>query len=86
MTFYESVMLYFSTTACSLLLIAGGWVKIRDWFKARTEAKAEAAAAAERAKADEIESAVQERLKKLQASNAAAPDSTATSTGGPVTV
>ena len=41
MTFYESVMLYFSTTASALLLIAGGWVKIRDWFRQKAEAKAE---------------------------------------------
>ncbi|WP_313506779.1 DUF1378 family protein [Kosakonia sacchari] len=84
MTFFESVLLYFSAATSAFLLIAGGWVKIRDWFKAHAEAKAEAAVAAAKAKADEIEVAVQERLKKLQAANAAAPDATANSTTGAV--
>ncbi|MEN0615479.1 DUF1378 family protein [Klebsiella indica] len=86
MTFIESIMLYFSTAASALLLIAGGWVKIRNYFKAKAQAKADAAAAAAQAKEDEIEAAVQERLKKLQEENAASPDSTATSTSGTVVI
>lgn len=82
MTFYESVLLYFSAITSAFLLIAGGWVKIRDWFKAHAAEKAEEAAAAAKAKADEIEAAVQVRLKQLQAEAEAAPDSTATSTSG----
>ncbi|HCR0195788.1 TPA: DUF1378 family protein [Enterobacter roggenkampii] len=46
MTFFDSVLLYFSAGTSAFLLIAGGWVKIRDWFKAHAEAKAEEAAAA----------------------------------------
>ncbi|WP_227136720.1 DUF1378 family protein [Kosakonia radicincitans] len=85
MTLTESLMLYFSTSVSALLLIAGGWVKIRDWFKAHAEAKAEAAAAAAQAKSDEIEALVLERLKKLQAETNAAPEATANSTAGAVT-
>lgn len=84
MTFFESVLLYFSAITSAAVLIAGGWVKIRDWFKAHAAAKVEAAEAAAKAKADEIEAEVQERLKKLQAEATQAPDSTATSTSGPV--
>lgn len=84
MTFFDSVLLYFSAVASAFLLISGGWVKIRDWFKAKAEEKAEEAAAAAKEKADEIEALVQERLKKLQAEAVAAADSTATSTSGPV--
>ncbi|KDE37411.1 hypothetical protein AW40_07115 [Kosakonia radicincitans UMEnt01/12] len=77
MTFIESVMLYFSTAASALFLIAGGWVKIRDYFKAKAQVKADAAQA-------EFEAAVQARLKQLQEENAAAPDATATSVSGTV--
>lgn len=45
MTFFDSVLLYFSAGTSAFLLIAGGWVKIRDWFKAHALAKAEEAAA-----------------------------------------
>ncbi|SCC62057.1 DUF1378 family protein [Kosakonia oryziphila] len=84
MTFYETVLLYFSTVGTAFLLIAGGWVKIRDWLKTKAAAKVEAAAAAAQAKEAEIEAEVQERLKKLQAETDAAPEAMATSTAGSV--
>jgi hypothetical protein len=40
MTLFETLLLYFSAITSAFLLIAGGWVKIRDWFKAHAEAKA----------------------------------------------
>jgi hypothetical protein len=40
MTLFETLLLYFSAATSAFLLIAGGWVKIRDWFKAHAEAKA----------------------------------------------
>jgi hypothetical protein len=82
MTFTESLMLYFSAVGTAFLLIAGGWVKIRDWFKTKAAAKVEAAAAAAKAQADEIEAQVQERLKKLQEATDEDPKATATSTTG----
>ena len=75
MTFYETVMLWFSFIASVLYLIAGGWVKIRDYFKAKSQAKADA-----------IEAEVQTRLKAAQATSAQAPAATATSVDGPVVV
>ena len=66
MTFIDTVMLYFSTIACALMLVAGGWAKIRNWFKVHEQAKMDAAEAAAKARADEVETAVQERLKTLQ--------------------
>lgn len=84
MTLFETLLLYFSSTVSALLLIAGGWVKIRDWFKAHAEAKAQEAAAAAKAEADKVEALVQERLKKLQAAVNEEPKSTATNTSGPV--
>ncbi|WP_416413810.1 DUF1378 family protein [Pantoea sp. App145] len=59
MTFYETIMLWFSTLASALWLIAGGWVKIRDYFKAKAQKKADA-----------IEAEVQTRLKAAQAATA----------------
>jgi hypothetical protein len=50
MTLFETLLLYFSAITSAFLLIAGGWVKIRDWFKAHAEAKAQEAAAAAKAK------------------------------------
>ncbi|MFT4271294.1 MAG: DUF1378 family protein [Pantoea sp.] len=73
MTFYETIMLWFSTIVSALYLIAGGWVKIRDYLKAKSQAKADA-----------IELEVQTRLKAAQAATADAPAATATSTDGPV--
>ncbi|MEI9625810.1 DUF1378 family protein [Phytobacter diazotrophicus] len=84
MTFFESVLLYFSAATSAFLLIAGGWVKIRDWFKAHAEAKAQEAAAVAKAEADKVEALVQERLKKLTTETQAAPESTATSISGPI--
>ena len=84
MTLFETLLLYFSAITSAFLLIAGGWVKIRDWFKAHAEAKAQEAAAAEKAEADKVEALVQVRLKQLQAEADSAPDATATSTSGPV--
>lgn len=79
-----TLLTYINSCILAAMLIAGGWVKIRDYFRNKTAAKAEAAEAAAKAKADEIEAAVQERLKKLQADVAAAPEATATSTTGTV--
>jgi hypothetical protein len=73
MTFYETIMLWFSTIVSALYLIAGGWVKIRDYFKAKSQAKADA-----------IELEVQTRLKAAQAATADAPAATAISVTGPV--
>ncbi|MBG0694506.1 DUF1378 family protein [Enterobacter roggenkampii] len=84
MTFFDSVLLYFSAVTSAFMLIAVGWVKMRDWFKAHALEKAEEAAAAAKAEADKVEELVQVRLKQIQADAAAAPASTATSTTGPV--
>lgn len=84
MTLFETLLLYFSAATSAFLLIAGGWVKIRDWFKAKAAAKFESDMAAARAEVDRVEALVQIRLKQLQAAADAAPDSTATSTSGPV--
>lgn len=84
MNIYHLAMLYFATAASALLLIAGGWVKIRNYFRDKAQAKADDAELAAKEKADEIEAAVQERLKKLQADAQKAPEATATSTIGPV--
>lgn len=81
-----TLLTYANTLIIVLFLIAGGWVKIRDYFRKKSQEKAEALEAAAKAKADEIEAAVQERLKKLQAENAAASDATANSTAGSVPV
>ncbi|WP_313689781.1 DUF1378 family protein [Pantoea sp.] len=74
MTFYETVMLWFSFIGTVLYYIAGGWTKVRDYFKAKAQKKADA-----------IEAEVQARLKAAQAEIKAAPESTATSVDGPVT-
>lgn len=73
MTFYETIMLWFSTIVSALYLIAGGWVKIRDFIEAKAQAKSDA-----------IEAEVQARLKVAQAETADAPAAPATSTDGPV--
>ncbi|WP_313683788.1 DUF1378 family protein [Pantoea sp.] len=74
MTFYESVALWFSFFVSVLYLIAGGWVKIRNYIKAKAQAKADA-----------IEAEVQARLKAAQAEIRTAPESTATTVAGPAT-
>lgn len=83
MSFFQSLMLYFCTIAIILQLIAGGWVRIRDYFRNKAKAKSEAAELVAKAQADAIEAAVQERLKKLQEDAAKAPEATSTSTTGP---
>lgn len=60
------LLTYANTIVLAALLIAGGWVKIRDYFRNKANEKAEAEEAAAKAKAEEIEALVQERLKKLQ--------------------
>ena len=57
MTLFETLLLYFSAATSAFLLIAGGWVKIRDWFKAHAEAKAQEAAAAAKAEAERMKQA-----------------------------
>lgn len=79
------LLTYANTIVLAALLIAGGWVKIRDYFRNKAQAKAEAAETAAKAKADEIEAAVQERLKKLQ-TVADSTDQTATSVTGTAAV
>ncbi|HIF5920271.1 TPA: DUF1378 family protein [Raoultella ornithinolytica] len=75
------LLTYINSVIIAVLLIAGGWVKIRDYFRNKAATKAEAAEAAAKAKADELEALVQERLKKLQAT-ADSTDQTATSVTG----
>ena len=58
MDFVHLVVLYFSFVVVVLALVAGGWVKIRDYFKARYAAKAAAAAKA----AEDAEAAVRARI------------------------
>ena len=84
MTFFESVLLYFSAITSAFLLIAGGWVKIRDWFKVKAEEKAKADTAASKAEIDRVEALVKMRLKQIQDKANSVPDATATSTSGPV--
>ncbi|WP_262120378.1 DUF1378 family protein [Serratia ficaria] len=66
-----SLLTYLNSVIITLFLIAGGWVKIRNYFRAKAQAKEQAKAkareAAEKAKADEIEAAVQARMKAIQA-------------------
>ncbi|HBR6682426.1 hypothetical protein [Klebsiella pneumoniae] len=76
---------YINSIVLALLLVAGGWVKIRDYFRNKAQAKSDAVEAAAKAKADEIEAAVQERLKKLQTA-ADSTDQTATSVTGTTAV
>lgn len=61
----------------ALLLVAGGWVTLRDYFTKRKAAKLEAAAAAAKAKADKIEELVAARLAEVLA---AKEETTATET------
>lgn len=79
------LLTYANTTIIVLFLIAGGWVKLRDYIRNKAATKAEEAEAAAKAKAEEIEALVQERLKKLQES-ADSTDQTATSVTGTTAV
>lgn len=58
MDFVHLVMLYFSFVVVVLALIAGGWVKIRDYFRSRYAAKAAAAAK----QAEDAEAAIRKRI------------------------
>ena len=81
-----TLLTYSNTLILVLFLIAGGWVKIRNYFRDKAQAKAEAVEAAAKAKADEIEAAVQERLKKLKEEKTDAPTAAAPSTTGTASV
>lgn len=59
------ILTYANTGILALLLIAGGWVKIRNYFRDKARAKAEVLAAIQKSKEAEIEAAVQERLSKM---------------------
>ncbi|MGV2811733.1 DUF1378 family protein [Enterobacter cancerogenus] len=59
------ILTYANSGILALLLIAGGWVKIRNYFHDKAREKAEALAAIQKSKEDEIEAAVQERLSKM---------------------
>ncbi|MDF3830246.1 DUF1378 family protein [Pseudocitrobacter sp. 2023EL-00150] len=80
------LLTYFNTVIIVALLIAGGWVRIRDYFRTKAQAKADALEALAKAQEDAIEAKVQERLKKLKADIADSPESTSTSTAGPAVV
>lgn len=55
------LLTYANSIAILLILVAGGWVKVRDYFKAKAEEKSKL-----------IEAEVQKRLAE-QKSNTAAP-------------
>lgn len=76
-TFIQTVMLYFSFAVSVLFLVAGGWVKVRDWFKTRAATKAAAVEA-------EIQARVKEQLATVTEA-AEKTDQTATSTTGDTT-
>lgn len=78
-----TLLTYANSLVLAALLIAGGWVKIRDYFRNKANEKAEAAEAAAKAKAEEIEALVQERLKNIQSETQSA-DQTATTVAGAV--
>lgn len=59
------ILTYANSGILALLLIAGGWVKIRNYFRDKARAKAEALEAIQKSKEAEIEASVQERLSKL---------------------
>ncbi|MDP1129365.1 hypothetical protein [Klebsiella pneumoniae] len=70
----SELLTYANTLVLAALLIAGGWVKIRDYFRNKATEKA-------KAKSEEIEALVQARLKKLQ-SEAGSADQTAATVSG----
>lgn len=51
-----------NTIILILVLVAGGWVTVRDYFTKKKAAKITAAAAEAKAELDRIEALVQERL------------------------
>lgn len=51
-----------NTVLIVLVLVAGGWVTVRDYFTKRKASKIAAAAVAAKAEAERIEALVQERL------------------------
>lgn len=57
------LLTYANSIAILLILVAGGWVKVRDYFKAKAEEKSKL-----------IEAEVQKRLAEQKA-NTATPDS-----------
>ncbi|WP_416414152.1 DUF1378 family protein [Pantoea sp. App145] len=66
MTSYETIVLWFSFFVSVFTLIAGGWVRIRDYFKDKAQKKADA-----------IEAEIQSRLKAAQTANVQAPEAMA---------
>lgn len=67
MDFVHLVMLYFSFFMVVLALVAGGWVKIRDYFRARYAAKAAAVAAAAEANEAAIRKRIADEVAKAKA-------------------
>ena len=66
--FYE-VATVLNSGAIATILVAGGWVKVREYFKARAARKLDAL----KAEADKVEAAIQARINSALAEAKSAP-------------